>query len=144
DSKERERYSEDVVIAGLLHDTVEDAGVTYGDLAEAFGDLVAVLVEKASEPDKSLDWQTRKEHSIERAAAESDHDALAIIAADKLDNLLSLKDTLRARGEEKTWSIFNAGWKDQHWYYRTLAQTLLDREPKNLLFRTLDVEVHAV
>lgn len=51
---------------------------------------------------------------------------------------------LRSRGEDETWKIFNADRKNQHWYDRTLAQTLLDREPTNLLFRTLEAEVHGL
>jgi hypothetical protein len=137
-------YSEDVVMAGVLHDTVEDASVTYAELRNEFGERVSELVEKASEPDKSLDWRTRKQHTVARAASENDLEALALVAADKLDNVRSLQETLRGRGEKETWKIFNAGRRNQHWYYRTLAQTLLDREPTNLLFRTLDAEVHAL
>lgn len=137
-------YSEEVVMAGILHDTVEDAGVRYGELTAAFGERVSELVEKTSEPDKSLDWRARKEHTIARVAVETDREALAVIAADKLDNVRSLQDTLRARGENDTWTIVNAGRKPQHWYYRTLTETLLKRQPENLLFRTLDAEVHAV
>jgi hypothetical protein len=140
----RFKLSEDVVVAGILHDTVEDAAVSYGELTREFGTRVAALVEKVSEPDKSLDWPARKQHAIDRAATESDLDALAIVAADKLDNVLSLQETLRSLGDKKTWSIFNADRKSQHWYYRALAETLLEREPTNLLFRTLDAEVHKV
>jgi Domain of unknown function (DUF6946)/HD domain len=137
-------YGEDVVMAGALHDTVEDASVTYAELTNEFGERISELVEKASESDKSLDWRTRKQHAIESAAAERDLEALAVVAADKLDNVRSLQETLRARGHGETWKIFNADRKCQHWYYRTLAQTLLEREPTNLLFRTLDAEVHAL
>jgi hypothetical protein len=99
---------------------------------------VATVVEKASEPDKSLEWRERKQHTIDRAAAEDDLDALAVIAADKLDNVRSLQETLRALGEAEAWKIFNAPRKCQHWYYRELALVLLERQPTNLLFRTLD------
>jgi Domain of unknown function (DUF6946)/HD domain len=144
DSKRREKYSEDVVIAGLLHDTVEDAGATYAEIADRFGATVAALVRKASEEDKSLDWKPRKEASIEALRREADIDALLVVAADKLDNVLSLVETLRARGPANTWRIFNAGQSCQHWYYRTIAEVLLEKDPRNLLFRTLDAEVHRV
>jgi (p)ppGpp synthase/HD superfamily hydrolase len=136
-------YGDQVVIAGLLHDTVEDAGVSYRKLTKKFGKRVSKLVEKASEPDKSLPWRDRKEHTIERARREQDFDALAVVAADKLDNVRSLQETLRERGE-KTWKIFNAGRKKQRWYYRAIAHTILDREPTNVLFQTLDEEVRAL
>jgi hypothetical protein len=137
-------YPSEVVVAGLLHDTVEDAGVTYEELSIRFGTRVEELVRKASEPDKSLDWRVRKRHTIDRVGLETDRDPLALIAADKLDNVRSLADTLRALGEKKTWGIFNAGRKDQRWYYRELTKALLRRDPNSLLFRTLDAEVQEV
>jgi hypothetical protein len=141
---DRFQQEEDVVVAGLLHDTIEDAGVTYEELTAVFSNRVATLVEKASEPDRSADWQTRKQHSIDRVRGEDDPQALAVVAADKLDNVLSLRETLRAKGERRTWATFNASRSQQHWYYRTLAEALLEKNPSNLLFRTLDAEVHEV
>ena len=44
--------SEAVVVAGLLHDVVEDAGVGLLEIEERFGKDVARLVEGASEPEK--------------------------------------------------------------------------------------------
>src|SRR5947208_812461 len=93
---DRFEYGEDVVVAGMLHDVVEDAGVTYAELTRRFGKRVSTLVEKASEPDKSLPWRARKEHTISRVSTESDNEALAVIAADKLDNIRSLAETLRS------------------------------------------------
>ena len=61
---------EDVIAAGLLHDTVEDTDVTIADLATAFGLDVAYLV--ASETEKTPEglsreasWKARKEGSLQ-------------------------------------------------------------------------------
>lgn len=69
-------YGEDVVVAGMLHDVVEDAGVTYAELTSTFGKRVSTLVEKASEPDKSLPWRTRKAHTIDGISTEVASDPL--------------------------------------------------------------------
>src|ERR1019366_6852470 len=49
--------SEDVIIAGILHDTIEDSipekKVSYGMIAENFGENVAELVESVTEPAKN-------------------------------------------------------------------------------------------
>jgi (p)ppGpp synthase/HD superfamily hydrolase len=111
---DRFRYGEDVVVSGFLHDAVEDAGVTYDELTTVFGDRVATLVKKASEPDKCLEWRDRKQHTIDAIASEGDSEALGLIAADKLDNVLSIQETLRAEGEDRTWQRFNRGRGDQH------------------------------
>src|SRR5262245_54660285 len=98
-------YDPDVVVARMPHDVVEDADVTPAEVERVFGTRVSALVEKASEPDKSLSWRTRKEHTIARISTERDTDALAVVGADKLDNVRSLAETLRSRGEKKTWAI---------------------------------------
>lgn len=51
--------SEDCVIAGILHDVVEDTKYTLNDIKKEFGDNVAKIVEEVTE-DKSLPWEERK------------------------------------------------------------------------------------
>jgi HD domain len=137
------RYSEDVVMAGLLHDTVEDTATTYEELEEAFGHAVSIYVRAASEEDKALPWRARKALALEKIEG-TELDALAIVAADKLDNVRSLVETLASVGEERTWKIFSAPRKEQQWYYRAVAEALLKQDERSLLFRTLDAEVHRV
>lgn len=50
---------EDVVVAGFLHDTVEDTDVTLDQIRDEFGDEVAELVDGCSE-NKALSWDERK------------------------------------------------------------------------------------
>ena len=69
--------SEELVIAGLLHDVVEDAGVEIQRVRNLFGERVADLVEGASEPaefrtgtsdvEKRETWKERKSRTILRA-----------------------------------------------------------------------------
>jgi hypothetical protein len=103
---------------------------------------VAELVIGASEPDRSAPWRERKEHTIAFVRT-APRDVLEVLAADKLDNVRSIKESLAERGDE-TWTIFNAGEADQRWYYRELARAFLERDPDDELFRTLAVEVETV
>jgi Domain of unknown function (DUF6946)/HD domain len=135
---------EDAIVAGFLHDTIEDANVTADEIGAAFGPRIASLVTSVSEPDKSLPWKTRKEHTIARIQQETDPDVLALAAADKLDNVRSITDALRHLGQEKTWALFNAEKSDQHWYYRSIAEALLRHDPESRLFRTLDFEAQTL
>ena len=57
-------YPEHLVIAGLLHDTLEDTDLTEEEIRRVFGDPVAELVRGCSEPDKSLPWEERKKHTL--------------------------------------------------------------------------------
>src|SRR3954454_9876623 len=62
---QKAKCSDEVIAAGILHDTLEDTSTTFEDLAEQFGSKVAKLVCSASEQDKSLPWEKRKQHTIE-------------------------------------------------------------------------------
>jgi guanosine-3',5'-bis(diphosphate) 3'-pyrophosphohydrolase len=74
-----------LVIAALLHDTIEDAGVTKEELIQAFGTDVADLVAEVTD-DKSLPKAERKSLQIVHAAKISVR-AQAIKLADKISNL---------------------------------------------------------
>lgn len=79
-------YDEDVCAAGLLHDVVEDSGMTVGDVRERFGPRVAVLVAALTEDTTIEDWELRK-IALRGSAAESGVEGVAIYIADKLANL---------------------------------------------------------
>jgi hypothetical protein len=135
--------SDDVIVAGFLHDTLEDTAVSPEQIADAFTPAVRDLVLAVSEFDKSLPWRVRKEHTI-AALKEADQAVLALVAADKLDNVRAISDTLRHLGEAKTWSLFREGRPAQHWYYRSIAAALLESDPESRLLRTLDYETQAL
>ena len=78
----------EVVVAALLHDTVEDVGVTKADLVREFGPRVAELVISVSD-DKSLSKEVRKDLQIEKAK-ELPRDAKLIKISDTISNLRML------------------------------------------------------
>ena len=73
------------IVAAWLHDTVEDCGVTPGELVSIFGAEVAALVGELTD-DKSLPKAERKRLQIEHAPHKTDAAAL-IKACDKLANI---------------------------------------------------------
>ena len=77
-----------LVIAALLHDSIEDAGVTAEDLASRFGADVADLVSEVTD-DKSLPKQERKRLQVVNAPKKSVR-AQTIKLADKISNLRSI------------------------------------------------------
>jgi (p)ppGpp synthase/HD superfamily hydrolase len=81
----------DLVIAALLHDTIEDAGVTQQELAERFGNVVAQLVVEMTD-DKSLPKEERKRLQIVSAPKKSGR-AQTIKLADKISNLRSIRNS---------------------------------------------------
>jgi len=77
-----------VVMAALLHDTIEDVGVTEEELIGNFGQDVASLVLECTD-DKSLPRQERKRLQIVNAPYKSAR-AQLIKLADKISNLRAL------------------------------------------------------
>ncbi|PLX37120.1 MAG: phosphohydrolase [Hyphomicrobiales bacterium] len=81
----------ELVVAALLHDTVEDTDTTIGHIAEHFGDDVAGIVEAMTD-DKSLPKMVRKARQIEKAPG-LDPRAKMVKIADKVSNLTSLLES---------------------------------------------------
>ncbi|TCP22136.1 HD domain-containing protein [Scopulibacillus darangshiensis] len=131
--------SEDIVIAGILHDTIEDTLVTEKDIEEMFGKKVAELVTMASEPDKSLSWEERKQHTIDHLS-EASEEACYVICADKLHNLRSMVSDYEKLGES-LWSRFKKGRDRQEWYYRSLLASLEKKIPGTPMVKALTVEI---
>ena len=111
--------SDKLIIAGLLHDTVEDTPVTFKDIKENFGSEVASLVEGASEPDKGDTWENRKKHTI-GAIKDASEDVLLVEIADKFYNVRSLGEDEERLGPE-LWTKFKRGKDKQRWYFNSLA-----------------------
>eukprot|EP01035_Chromulina_nebulosa_P039006 gene39007-52694_t len=78
----------DLVVAALLHDAVEDAGVTRAQIAAQFGDRVAGIVMEVTD-DKSLPKAERKLRQVASAAHKS-REAKMIKLADKTSNLRTI------------------------------------------------------
>ena len=83
-----EQLDANLVMAGFLHDTIEDTGTTAEELEQAFGSDIAALVVELTD-DKSLPKEVRKELQVEEAPHKSVR-AQVIKLADKISNLRSL------------------------------------------------------
>ncbi len=77
---------EDVIVAALLHDTLEDTDYTAAELEEDFGEKVRKLVETLTEPKDLATWKERKDAYLEQLKKGPD-EALIIAAADKIHNM---------------------------------------------------------
>jgi (p)ppGpp synthase/HD superfamily hydrolase len=119
--------SEDEAIAGLLHDSVEDhprEGHTEEEIRLLFGERVLRIVlgcTDAFEHPKPP-WKKRKLDYLKHLSA-APADVRRVSAADKLHNARAVLHDFRHQGE-RLWRRFNAGKKDQLWYYRSLVEVL--------------------
>jgi len=117
--------TEDMVIASLLHDAVEDHGgaARLEDIRRNFGPEVARMVEGLSDTlaenhSCKEPWEQRKKAYIDRLRGEP-ADTRLISAADKLYNARSILEDYRLIGPE-IWKRFQRTRDLQLWYYEAL------------------------
>lgn len=96
-------YGENVVVAGILHDVIEDTPFKAEDIMENFGTEIYELVVGVTE-NKSLPWAERKERYLEQIKQAS-VEVKAISGADLLANRLS--NLLGLRRGENPWIRFS-------------------------------------
>jgi (p)ppGpp synthase/HD superfamily hydrolase len=85
---ESQGCSEDMILGGLLHDVIEDGGVTFDELKSlGFSDRTIKLVDLASHDLTVADSDARWVFMIARLAKENDTDAWLIKIADISDNI---------------------------------------------------------
>lgn len=114
-----------VLIAGVLHDTIEDTPATAQQIHDAFGPQVTALVLHHSE-DKGQSWKARKTAAIHQAQTGT-LDCKLLIAADKVSNLRSTADDYQKMGDA-LWQLFRAGRDEISWYYRSMLEALQELE----------------
>lgn len=117
---------EEMGIAALLHDAVEDHGgrPMLEQIRQRFGDRVAHIVDGCTDSyvldaSQKEPWRQRKEEYIARVAHE-DADVRLVSAADKLYNCRTILRDLRAEGIASL-DRFKGGRKDTVWYYDELV-----------------------
>jgi (p)ppGpp synthase/HD superfamily hydrolase len=134
-----------VVVAGILHDTLEDTPTALEDIRTGFGEDVANLVSLVSEPDKSDTWENRKKHTLMTLESASE-EVLLVAIADKIDNIQSIQRALEREGET-VWLRFNRPKEAQAWYYQNLVGVFRQRlttEPGMSLVEDLQAGVMQV
>jgi (p)ppGpp synthase/HD superfamily hydrolase len=122
---------EDLAIAALLHDSVEDQGgkARLDDIRNRFGEGVARIVKACSDSladtgkgERKAHWQERKEAYLAHLRTEADEDILWVSLADKVHNARAiLRDLRKPDIGEQVWARFSVSTKQTLWYYRSLA-----------------------
>ena len=140
--------SEDMAIAALLHDAVEDQGgePRLSDIRNRFGDRVADIVRScsdsvanASSGQPKEDWSNRKTLYIKHLKS-VDKKTLLVSLSDKIHNARSiLRDLRKPEIGTSVWRRFKKSKDESLWYYRELANAFQKLLPGQLANELADI-----
>ena len=133
---------EDMAIAALLHDVVEDCGgmPRLREVRKQFGPRVAKIVEGCTDSfgDPKPEWMERKKGYL-REVKHADVETRLVSAADKLHNVRTILADYRQDGES-IWKRFSGKREGTLWYYRALSDEYRRRH-RNHITRELEIVV---
>jgi HD domain len=133
----------ELIVAALLHDTVEDAGVSLAAIEATFGADVAGLVAGVTREERRESWREQKERALAKLAS-APEECLVLKCADALDNFRSIRRDALIFGEF-VWQKLRS--KDEvFWYYRALSELFsahLTTNPGHRLWLDLAAEIDA-
>ncbi len=132
---------EEMAIAALLHDVVEDCGgmPRLREIRKQFGSRVANIVEGCTDTfvEPKPDWIERKRGYLDEVT-HADAETRLVSASDKLHNVRTILADYRKDGEG-IWVRFNGKKQGTLWYYRALSDEYA-RTP-NRITRELELAV---
>jgi (p)ppGpp synthase/HD superfamily hydrolase len=132
---------EDMAIAALLHDVVEDCGgmPRLREIRKQFGARVAKIVEGCTDSfgEPKPEWIERKKEYLAEVK-HADRETRLVSASDKLHNVRTILTDYRQDGEA-IWTRFNGRKEGTLWYYRALSDEYA-RKP-NRITRELEITV---
>jgi len=133
---------EDMAIAALLHDVVEDCGgmPRLREIRKQFGPRVAKIVEGCTDSfgEPKAEWVERKKDYL-REVKHADVETRLVSASDKLHNVRTILADYRQDGEA-IWTRFSGKKEGTLWYYRALSDEYQRRSP-NRITRELEIVV---
>lgn len=119
---------QEILAAALLHDVIEDCGISEETLCDKFGPRVAQIVaaeseEKDDRPHES--WNRRKQATVDRLSCSGRAEKIVALA-DKLSNMRAIRRDYDQHGEA-VFFRFHQHDKSRHaWYYRSCAALMKD------------------
>ena len=121
---------ENTIVAGILHDSIEDTDYSVEELEKDFGeeikDIVLGVTEHKSDENKlKIPWKDRKNTYLNNLQNER-QESLMVCAADKIHNLISLANNYQVQGEN-IWANFNAPKEEKMRFYGEVLKSLRDK-----------------
>src|SRR5512146_2387339 len=128
---------EEMAIAALLHDAVEDQGglPRLHEIEARFGKRVAHIVEGCTDSDvvdadKKLPWCERKQWYVQHVERDADAEVRFVSAADKVHNARAILNDHHESGD-RAFEHFSKKKQGTLWYYRALVNAYRAAETRD-------------
>ena len=135
---------EDILIACLMHDVLEDVSSNiYSEAAMRadYGDRVVSIVLDVTKNDALTDWHERSKDYLDHLENKACDEAVIVSASDKIHNLLSVLADFDSFGDD-VWNRFKTNSSaDQLWWYQSILAVIRKRKVPALLSAALAKQV---
>ena len=130
---------EDVLLAALFHDILEDVPKNYSreQMENEFGPHVVEIVEGVTKDSSLPSWQERADAYLEQVSRGSE-ESVIVAAADKFHNLSQTLEDLDRDGHA-LWERFRSTPSQQLWWYTSVRNVIAERLPDMPLLADLSV-----
>ena len=135
----RNGAGDELIAAGLLHDTIEDAGIDPEKIRDRFGAEVLEIIQFDTE-NKRLSWEERKTKTLEELK-NCDRKYAMLVCADKLANINDIAEDIEKNGES-IWECFKFPKDVQEKLYRrycVVFEQISELKMYDDLKRTVDI-----
>ena len=137
---------EEILAAALLHDVMEDCGVTEQELSLRFGARVAYLVryetqERIGDPRET--WLERKRGAVARLI-HGDWAARVIALGDKLSNMRAIRRDYDCDGDALFFRFHQHDKQKIAWYYRSCLSVLEAEFSQSAAWQELSMHIEYV
>lgn len=139
-------HDEEVLAAAVLHDVMEDCGVSFEEISTRFGERVARLVLSETQVcagDPRETWDARKSEALVKIA-EGDRAVKTIALADKLSNMRAIRRDYERDGDAMFYKFHQRDVRRHAWYYASCVRLLEEEFADTGAFRELHMHVKYV
>lgn len=116
--------TEEYIVAGILHDIINDTEYGYEDIEQKFGKEVAEIVFEISEDMSIAKWLDRKKDYVKRLRKNKDPMILNIVVADKINYLKMLDASVK--GIDKISKYSGGSITENRYLYREIYNICLN------------------
>lgn len=132
---------EDILIACLMHDVIEDVDSSIyskDEMSADFGERVVSIVLDVTKDGSAKDWYEMSRSYLNHLEHKACDEAIIVSASDKIHNLQSILVDFENEGDD-IWKIFNTkNSSDQLWWYQEVLNVVKKRSPDLLLINDFE------